>query len=106
VLPDFQRGKAVVPAAFALFGDGSDILHHDDADRKELAELARHAQFPLPACSGRGRQFPLAVLAVLAWLAARSRPPPARPTLAGRVFLSVLDPRPGLSLDVEKGMSG
>jgi hypothetical protein len=46
------------------------------------------------------------VLAVLAWLAARSRPPPARPTLAGRVFLSVLDPRPGLSLDVEKGMSG
>jgi len=103
LLADFQRGKALIPSLFATRA-GLDVLHHKDTHRKQLAEKGSQAQFPLPACSGRGRQCFLALMPVWPGLTARRFAPAPRAAHLRTLFLRFLDSLPGLGLDIEEGM--
>src|SRR5260370_14725352 len=85
-------------------GASIDVFDHEDADREELAEEPRQTKFPLPACPGRRRQFLLALMPILAWLAARGLAPPARSVLSSTLFLRFFDALPGFGLDIQVGM--
>src|SRR5260370_7663516 len=99
----FQRRKALIPAPFSL-GASLDVFDHEDADREELTEEPRQTQFRLPACPGRRRQFLLALMPILTWLAARGLAPPARSALSSTLFLRFFDALPGFGLDIQVGM--
>ena len=103
VLAYFQRGKALIPSLFATRA-GLDVLHHEDTDRKQLAEKGGQAQFPLPACSGRGRQFFLALMTVWPGLTAGRFARATSAAHAARVLFRFLDSLPGLGLDIDIGM--
>src|SRR6266487_4197509 len=104
VLADLQRGEAPIPATFAPFRAGFDILDHEDRDGEDVAQEPYNPQFPLPARSGGRWQCSLALLAVLAWLTTGGVPMAASPAHAGTHFLCVLDSISGLCLDIEIGM--
>src|SRR5260370_8268998 len=103
LLAYFQRRKALIPAPFSL-GASLDVFDHEDADREELAEEPRQPQFPLPACPGRRREFLLALMPIVTWLAARGLAPPARSALSSALFLRFFDTIPGFGLDIQVGM--
>ncbi len=103
LLADFQRGKALIPALLATRA-GLDVLHHEDTDRKHLTEKGGQAQFPLPACLGRRRQFFLAVLPVLPRLAAREFAIATSAAHPARGLFRFLDSLSGFRLDIDVGM--
>src|SRR6266581_3399279 len=102
---NFKRREAMVPLpTFALARGRPDILHHKGTHREDLTENRGNAQFPRPSRPGRGRQFVLAPMAVLARLATRGLSSSTRATHAGTGCLRFLDPLPGLCLNIEVGM--
>src|SRR5258708_26416686 len=99
----FKRRKALFPAPFSL-GASLDVFDHEDADREELTEEPRQTQFPLPACPGRRRQFLLALMPILTWLAARGLAPPARSALSSTLFLRFFAALPAFVLVITDAM--
>ncbi len=95
----------MIPAPFSL-GASLDVFDHEDTHREELTEEPCQPKFPLPARFRRGRQFLLALLPILPWLAARGLAPPARSALSRALFLRFFDTIPGFGLDVQVGMRG
>jgi len=106
LLADLERGKTGVPAFLAWPSLGFDVLDHEDAHWKDLAEKGGQVQFPRPSCPGGGRQLLLALLAVLARLAAGGLAIAARAAHARAVLLHLLDAVSGLGLEIEVGVGG
>jgi len=104
LLADLQGRKTAVPALLALPSLRFDVLHHEDAHGKDLAEKGGQAQFPLPACPGGGRQLLFALFAVLARLAAGGLAIATGAAHAGAGLLGLFDARSGLDIGV--GVAG
>ncbi len=104
VFPDLQWGKAPIPAPLALFRLGLDVFDGEDTHGEELTEPARQPEFPLPPGFGGRRDLLLAVLAVLAWLAARGVASSTRAAHLRALLLGFLDACAGIGLDIEVGM--
>jgi hypothetical protein len=106
VLAHLQRRKTAIPATLVQFGLGFDVFHHKDAHREELAQKRCQAQFPVPTCSGGRREFLLALLAILTWLATRGVAPSAGAAPLGAALFRFLHAVSGLRLDVGIGVGG
>src|SRR6266568_5022846 len=98
-----QRRKALIPPLLAT-GCCFDVLDRKNTDWKQCAEKGGQAQFPLPACLGRRREFFLALMPIVPGLATRRVSPATSATHPGRVLFCFLDSLPGLRLEIDIGM--
>ncbi len=105
LFPDLEWGKAPIPAPLALFRLGLDVFYNEDTHGEDLREPARQPEFPLPPGFGGRWDLLLAVLAVLAWLAARGVASSTRAAHLCALLLGFLDACSGIRLDIEIGMS-
>src|SRR5215471_9876781 len=99
VFADLQRGKVPIPAALSPVRWGLDVLYGKDAHGEEPTEPTHQPEFPLPTSLGGGRDFLLAVLAVLALLATRGVAFSARAAHLRALLLGFLDACASIGLD-------
>src|SRR6266567_2879545 len=99
----FQRRKALIPSPFSP-GASLDVFDHEDADREELTEEESKTKFQLTACTGRRRQFFLALLSILTRLPTGRFSSAAGAAHPGTNLLCILDAIPGFGLDIQVGM--